>query len=245
MHLIRTDAVVKRHGPKFTLGPMDLTLQPGEVLGVMGPNGAGKTTLLRLIWGFLRPDQGSVSVFGVQPHLNQASVRLRAGYLAESPHFYGWMTARRHLKFVSEFYEGWNAAAADGLMERFGIDPDKRIQQLSRGNRIKLGLVAATGHNPRLLLLDEPTAGLDPLVRRDILGFLRSLSKDCGAGIVLSSHISDDLDRIADAVLMLNQGRVLEYAPAAALIKSYGRPRLEDIFIEALKEAGARRNGFY
>ncbi len=245
MDFIRTEGLVKIYGGRFTLGPIDLRVDAGDVLGIMGPNGAGKTTLLKLVWGFLRPDQGSISLFHLQPHLNQVSVRQRAGYLSESPHFYSWMTARMHLDFISQFYEGWDRAHAQALLARFGIDPKVQIRQLSRGNRTKLALVAAAAHHPVLLLLDEPTAGLDPLVRRDILTFLKDLSKNHGVGIVLSSHISDDLDKLADWVLMLNGGRVVEYAHAPALVQDYGRERMEDIFLEAMAKTDRARGRFH
>jgi ABC-2 type transport system ATP-binding protein len=241
MSLIHTRGLIKHFGRRFQLGPIDIQLEPGEVLGVMGPNGAGKTTLLKLIWGFLRPDSGAISVLRLQPHLDQVSVRLHAGYLAETPSFYGWMTTRQHLDFVSGFYDGWDIDRANTLLERFGIDPSVPIRQLSRGNRTKVALVAASGHNPFLLLLDEPTAGLDPIVRIDVLGFLRDLAKNHGVGIVLSSHISDDLDKLADSILMLHDGRAIEYAPAPALVHQYGLGRMEDIFLEAI--AKARANG--
>src|SRR6185436_19640099 len=150
MELIRTEGVVKRQGHCFKLGPIDLALRSGEVLGLIGERGAGKTTLLKLIWGFLRPDQGSVSVFQLQPHLHQLSVRRHAGYLAESPSFDGWMTVRRHVQFTSHFYEGWSETAAELLLERFGLDPGMNVSQLSEGAKIKLALISAAGHNPYL-----------------------------------------------------------------------------------------------
>lgn len=211
-----------------------MQMEAGELLGIMGPNGAGKTTLLKLVWGFLRPDKGSISVFRQQPHLNQVSVRLRAGYLPESPSFYGWMTARRHLDFVSEFYDGWDRTKANALLDRFEIDPNLCIRLMPRSARTKLALIAAVSHNPLLLVLDEPTAGLDLVTRHDVLEFLNELAKNHGVGIVVSSHIADDLDTLADSVLMLNAGHVLEYAPTQSLTHHYGRDRMEEIFREAI-----------
>ena len=234
MDVFQLEGVTKDRGDNFTLGPMSLHLSPGEILGVMGPNGAGKTTLLRMLWGFLRPDGGRVSVFGRSPHLEQVWVRLRAGYLSEAPEFYRWMTARRFLSFIAGFYPSWEWSRADRLIEDFELDGGKKVGELSKGNRIKLGLIAAIAHRPQLLILDEPTSGLDPVIRIDILEFLHTLSRDDGAGVVMSSHVSDDLDRIADSVLMLNEGRVVEYAPAAVLLDRYGKSQLEDVFLHAI-----------
>ena len=234
MDTLRTEQLCKSFKGVFRLGPLDLRVAPGEILGVMGPNGAGKTTLLRLLWGFMRPDQGSISVFGMQPHLQQVAVRLRAGYLSENPQFYSALTPKQFLRFVGDFYEGWDEPWAERLLEQFGVRSDLKIEKLSKGNRIKLGLISAAGHRPSLLILDEPTSGLDPLVRLDILRFLKRLASEENVSVLLSSHISDDLDQVADSILMLNNGRVVEYAQAAALLDKYGHPRLEAVFVDAV-----------
>ena len=234
MDTVRTEQLSKFFKSAFRLGPLDLRVASGEILGVMGPNGAGKTTLLRLLWGFMRPDQGIISVFGMQPHLEQVKVRLRAGYLSENPQFYSSFTAKQFLRFVGHFYEGRDTTRADRLLQEFGVQADLKIEKLSKGNRIKLGLISAVAHRPSLLILDEPTSGLDPLIRRDILWFLKNLARQEDVSIVLSSHISDDLDKVADSVLVLNNGRVVEYARASFLLDKYGEPRLEAIFVSAI-----------
>jgi len=211
VELVHTEQLSKSFKDVFQLGPLDLRVAAGEVLGVLGPEGAGKTTLLRLVWGFMRPDQGRIFVFGMQPHLNQVNVRRRAGYLSESPQFCTALTARQFLQFVGNFYDGWEETHACRLLEQFGMHPDSKVEKLSQGNRIKLGLVSAVGHHPSLLILDEPTLGLDSLDRLEILHFLSRLAREQHVSILISSHISDDLGHIADSILTLNNGRVVEY----------------------------------
>jgi ABC-2 type transport system ATP-binding protein len=240
MEIIRIEGLEKSLG-QFRLGPLDLRVEAGEILGVMGPNGAGKTTLLKLAWGFLKPDSGSVRIFGLQPHLDQIRLRLRSGYLSESPQFYVSLKVRTFLDFVSNFYEGWDTSRVVSLLAQFRIDPDMRIQNLSKGNRIKLGLISALGHRPSLLILDEPTSGLDPLVRIDILDFIRGLAREEKVCTVLSSHISDDLDQIADSVLMLNEGRVVEYSRTESLLQKYNLAQLEAVFLHAIGRVSQTR----
>jgi ABC-2 type transport system ATP-binding protein len=233
MDIIRIEALEKSFGT-FRLGPLDLRVQAGEILGIMGPNGAGKTTLLRLAWGFLRPDGGSIRIFGLQPHLEQIRMRLRAGYLSKNPQFYNGFKASRFLQFVSGFYDGWDVSRVQSLLTEFRIDPEMRVQNLSKGNRIKLGLISALGHRPSLLILDEPTSGLDPLVRVDILDLIRKMAREENVCVVLSSHVSDDLGRIADSVLMLNEGRVVEYAATGPLLEKYSSGQLQAVFLHAM-----------
>jgi ABC-2 type transport system ATP-binding protein len=191
--LIRTEGLIKNHGDGFRLGPIDLQLAPGQVLGVIGPYGAGKTTLLKLIWGFQRPDKGSISFFGLRPHLEQVAVRMRAGYVAAAPQFYDSMTVRRHLEFVSQFYIGWDAGRVAHLLSIFGIDPITPVRELHRCARIKLGLIAAVGHDPSVVLLDEPVAGLDRRARQEIFDFLSALAKDKAVALMITSEAEEDL----------------------------------------------------
>ncbi len=234
MDTVEVRQLYKNLPGRFELGPLDLRVAPGEILGVMGPDGAGKTTLLRLLWGFMRPEGGRISVFGLTPHLEQVKVRLRAGYLPANPAAYPGLTAGQFLEFIGKFYEGWNTRRIDALLLRFGIDPNMMVEKLSKGNRTKLSLIAAIGHRPALLLLDEPAARLDPLIRIEILSMVKGLAKDENVSVIATSHISDDLDNIADSIFMLNAGQVIEYARAAFLLEKYSVPRLEAIFDRAL-----------
>src|SRR5262245_6259114 len=132
MEIVRAESVVKRQGLQFTLGPINLAVRPGEVLGIIGRRNSGKTTLMKLLWGFLRPDQGVVSVFDLPPHLNQISVRRQTGYLLSLSSLDACVTARRHLQFVSSFYDGWDESTVVQLLVRFRIDPEACVQELSK-----------------------------------------------------------------------------------------------------------------
>jgi len=210
MHLIKTESVVKRRNAQFQLGPVNLVVRSGEVLGVIGKHDAGKTTLIRLIWGFLQPDQGMVSVFQRQPHLHQVSIRRRTGYLPESPCFEIQKTARHHLEFVSHFYEGWDKANVEALLDQFQIDPDARIQELSMSCRIKLALISAAGHNPYLLLLDNPMMQLETQAWNEVSHFLRTLASKRGTGVVVSAQHSSDLLGLCDSIITLVDGKPRE-----------------------------------
>jgi len=217
MDTIRTEQLSKCFGCLFRLGPVDIRVRPGEILGVIGPNWAGKTTLLKLLWGFMRPDLGRILVFGLQPHVNQMRVRRRAGYVSQIAQTDSPLTAKQYLRFVSVFYNGWNEERAGRLLEQIGLNPDVKLEQLSPGGRMKLSIVSAVAHEPQLLLLDEPTSGLDSLTRFEILRFLSRLAREQQVSVVLSSNISEDLDHITDSVLMLRNGRVVEYAQTTVL----------------------------
>jgi ABC-2 type transport system ATP-binding protein len=169
MEIIRAEQVSKEFGTAFQLGPLDVRVAAGQTLGVVGPAGAGKTTLLQLLWGFMRPDHGSISILGMQPHLNQPRLRYCVGYLPQNPRLPSCFTVREFLEFGCHFYGGWNETRGSRLLSQLEIDPYSKIKDLSNGGRIKVAIVAAASHGPALLLLDGPTSGLDHESRRALL----------------------------------------------------------------------------
>lgn len=212
MDIIRIDGLRKSVG-SFRLGPLDLRVEPGAIVGVVGPKDAGKTTLMRLLWGFSRPDRGIVEVYGMKPHLKQMEVRLRAGYMAEFTWYYPELSIAQFLTFIGNFYPQWDQTRTNSLLERFDLTGEMKIESLSLTGRRTVGLIAALGHRPSLLILDQPTAGIDASVRNDMLDFLRQLAREDKVTIVLSSQVPDEFDRIADGVLTLSDGRqVAEFA---------------------------------
>jgi ABC-2 type transport system ATP-binding protein len=202
---------------RVALESLDLQVAPGEVLGLLGRNGAGKTTSLRLAMGVLHPDRGRLRVLGLDPVKQGVRVRERASLLSEEAALYPWMTVSEILWFAGKLHPRWDAGVARELSERLGLEPDARIRTLSRGTRAKVALVLSVAARPDLLLLDDPTAGLDPLVRRQVLeGILEAVPEEGGA-VVYASHLVHDVERIADRVVVLDDGRKVLDEPLDAL----------------------------
>lgn len=204
--IVTVERAVKRRDKGLALGPLDLALRAGEVLAVVGPPASGKTTLLRMLWGFIRPDEGRVSVMGKTPHLQQLDLRRNAGYVPRSFSFGKGVTAAGLLGFVSNFYPAWSWERAEALLRSLGIDASQKLEDLSRTDLRRLGIVSAITHRPDLLILDEPAAELDPEARSEVLGGVRRFATDEDAGIVLSSNAADGLQGVADSVVILNSG---------------------------------------
>jgi len=200
--------VVKRY-PGFTLGPIDLSLEPGTVLGFVGPNGSGKTTTLNCIAGLVVPEAGSVKVFGRAADHRAPAWKADIGVVGEAHGFYRDWTANENLRFLSGFYPGWSNQRAYRLAVRLGLPLDKKVEQLSKGHLAKLAMVAALGHGPRLLLLDEPTSGLDPVVRAEVLDVLWEVLEDGEHAIFYSTHVLSDISRLADELVFLREGSIL------------------------------------
>jgi ABC-2 type transport system ATP-binding protein len=208
-HVVETHRLTRRFGAKVALDGVSLAVPRGGVFGLVGANGAGKTTLIRHILGLLRPTAGSVFVFGRDPIAEPVGVLSRIGYLSEENDLPGWMRVGDLVRFSQAFYPAWDPAYAEELRKQFELDPAARVKDLSKGQRARAGLIVALAYRPDLLVLDEPSSGLDPIVRRDILGAIVRTIADEGRTVLFSSHLLDEVERVADRVAMLQKGKLL------------------------------------
>jgi ABC-2 type transport system ATP-binding protein len=215
--------LTRRFGPKAALDDVRLSVPRGCVFGLIGANGAGKTTLIKHLLGLLRAQSGSVRVLGRDPVADPVGVLGRVGYLAEDNDLPGWMRVRELLLYTRAFYASWDDAYADELCRAFGLDGNARVKDLSKGQRARAGLVLALAHRPELLILDEPSSGLDPLVRRDILTAVVRTIADEGRTVLFSSHLLEELERVADQVALIDQGRIVFAGPLEAIQEQHRR----------------------
>jgi ABC-2 type transport system ATP-binding protein len=208
-NVIEVAGLTRRFGPKVALADVGLAVPRGTVFGLVGVNGAGKTTLIKHILGLLRAATGSVRIFGKDPAADPAGVLARVGYLSEEPDLPGWMRVGELLRYTRAFYPTWDAAFAEGLRQSFALDLSAKVKHLSKGQRARAGLVLALAHRPELLVLDEPSSGLDPIVRRDILeAIIRTIAEE-GRTVLFSSHLLHEVERVADRVALIDRGRVV------------------------------------
>lgn len=195
---------------KAALVDVSLQVPVGSIFGLVGLNGAGKTTLIRHLIGSLRALHGSVRVLGADPVANSESVLKQVGYLTEEDSLPKWMRLGDLLDFSRAVYPSWDDAYADRLCEMFGLSRSTRLRSLSKGQRARVGLLAAIAHRPQLLVLDEPSGGLDPIARSDILqAVIRTINED-GRTVLFSSHILEEVDRVCDSVALMRDGRIAE-----------------------------------
>ena len=201
--IVAVDHVTRRFGAKLALDDVTFRVPAGSVVGLVGENGAGKTTLIKHILGLLKAQTGSVRVFGLDPVADPVGVLSRVGYLSEEPDMPGWMRVHELIRYVAAFYPTWDAEYAEQLRREFDLDPNAKVKQLSKGQRARAGLLIALAYRPELLLLDEPSSGLDPIVRRDILGAIIRTIADEGRTVLFSSHLLAEVERVSDQVAMI------------------------------------------
>ena len=219
-------------GEKTALDGVSFGAIAGQVYGLVGSNGAGKTTLLKHLLGLLRAESGSVRVFGLDPVCDPVGVLSRIGYLSEERELPEWMRIDELMRYTQAFHPGWDSAYARELLETFGLDPSKKIKELSKGMRAQAGLIAAAAHRPELLILDEPSSGLDAVVRRDILDAIVRAVADDGRTVIFSSHLLDEVERMSDHVTLIHQGRVALSGVLDDVRHTYQRSRV--CFVEYL-----------
>jgi ABC-2 type transport system ATP-binding protein len=219
--VITVSELTRRFGATTALASVSLSVTRGAVHGLVGANGAGKTTLIKHILGLLRAQNGSVRVFGLDPVADPVAVLSRIGYLSEEKDLPGWMRVDELIRYSRAFYPAWDDVYAEELRQTFALDPTTKIGDLSRGQKAQAGLLIALAYRPELLVLDEPSSGLDPIVRRDILGaIIRTIASE-GRTVLFSSHLLDEVEQVADHVTMISHGRIAQSAPMEALKESY------------------------
>ena len=213
---IHTEGLTKHYGDVKALVDLDLDIHPGEVFGFLGPNGAGKTTMIRTILDEIRPTSGKASILGMDTHLESVEIRNHIGYVPGDLAMYPNLTGRDTLTYFANLRGGVDWDYVESLRERLGADLDKKVGDLSSGNRQKVGLIQAFMNKPEVLIMDEPSSGLDPLVQREFQKMMREVASD-GRTVFLSSHTLSEVQRVADRVGIIRQGHLIAVEGVADL----------------------------
>jgi len=222
--------LVRRFGRTEAVKGLSLTVRPGRCYGLFGRNGAGKTTTIKCLLGHLRPNAGRIAVFGLNPLQHEVAVKSRIGYVPEVTGFYPWMSARNMLDYAASFRpQQWNRKLEKDLLERFGLDPAKKIVAMSKGMRAQLSLICAIAAEPDLLLLDEPTSGLDPIVRRDFIQTVIGAYQE-GAPerrtVFVSTHLIGEFEGLIDEFTIMDEGRAVITLESDAARERYRKVRM-------------------
>ena len=201
---------------------VSFSLERGYLMGFIGPNGAGKSTTIKLIMNLLKKDSGTIKVFGLDNVKNEIEIKQRIGFVYDQNYYYDELTVEEMKGIISRFYADWDDELYRSYLKIFDLDPRKKIKELSKGMQMKFSLIMALSHHAELIIMDEPTSGLDPIVRRELLQILSEILQDENKGILLSTHITSDLDKIADYITFINQGRIVESTTRDFLLENYG-----------------------
>lgn len=211
----------------FALEDLSLRLEPGQVLGFVGPNGAGKSTTIRILMGLVQPDAGEVELLGHRMPAGEVAAKRDVGFVSEEMRLFSGATLAWHLAFVRAIYPEWDEPYARALLERFDLHPEQRAGALSRGEQVKMLMLLALARRPRLLVLDEPTAGLDPVARHELLAELTDVLRDERRSILFSSHHTRDVEQISDRIAFLDRGRLVGVDDKEAFLDRWRRLDVE------------------
>jgi ABC-2 type transport system ATP-binding protein len=227
-----TDLAIELSGVRkkyrfFSLDNIHLKLPAGQIMGLIGPNGAGKSTTIRIVMGLVHQDEGEVRVLGHRMPAEQVAAKWDIGFASEDMRLYESMTLGWHMSFVQSIYPKWDVKYADLLLKRFGLRGDQKIKGLSHGQRVKATLLLVLARRPKLLVLDEPTTGLDPVARHEILRELTNVMADEGRSILFSSHNTQDVEQISDQITFIDRGRIIDSMDKETYLDRWRRLRLE------------------
>ena len=220
MTMLKVEKLCKRY-EKFYLDNVSFSLEEGYIMGFIGSNGAGKTTTIKGILNMIQNDGGSVEIFGRDFTENEISTKQDIAFMMGSSDYYLRKKVGKVADVTKRFYRNWNQDVFDNYLQRFNIDPDKKINELSQGMRVKLSIALALSHGAKLIILDEPTSGLDPVARDNLLDLFQELIEDGDKSILFSTHITTDLEKCADYITYINNGKIIESTTKDELLESY------------------------
>ena len=226
---------VRKQYDDFALHDIDLEVPEGQVMGLVGVNGAGKSTLLRLLMGLVRADGGEVSVLGQRLPEAQVAVKRDVGYASDDMRLYRGQTLRWHMDFIRGIYPGWDEAYATDLLGRFDLRAHQKLAGFSHGQRVKALLLLIFARHPRVLLLDEPTTGLDPIARSEVLDALAEVLRDERRSVLFSSHNTADIEQLADGITFLHEGRIVASQDKETFLDRWRRVLCEGPWTEAVR----------
>ncbi|NMO98031.1 ABC transporter ATP-binding protein [Paenibacillus lemnae] len=208
MNAIEINNLCKSY-PLFSMDNLSVNFKKGYITGLIGPNGVGKSTLIKMILGMITPDAGTIRILGNSMPEQEVDIKQRISIVSDDCFFYEHLTIKETGKMIAPFYSHWNDQKFKSFLEQFQLSPSKRVQDLSKGMKIKLALAIALSHEAELLIMDEPTSGLDPVFRREMLDLLADMMQNDNHSILFSTHITTDLDRIADYTAFIHNGRLI------------------------------------
>lgn len=205
----------------FSLKDINITLEKGYIMGFIGPNGSGKSTTIKLMMNLIKKDSGQINIFGLDIEKNEMVIKERIGFVYDENYFYEELTIQEMKDMIRPFYSKWDENLFEKYVEDFHLPLKKKIKQLSKGMKMKFSLAIALSHHAELLIMDEPTSGLDPLIRSELLEVLQTLLEDENKSIFFSTHITSDLDKIADFITLMNDGEIILCKTKDELLEEY------------------------
>ncbi|MDP4151968.1 MAG: ABC transporter ATP-binding protein [Bacillota bacterium] len=247
MENILTVNNLTRHYSDFTLDNVSFSLPKGSIMGLIGANGAGKTTTLKLLLNLIQRDSGTISIFGKDNIKDEKEIKEQIGVVFDECYFHDNLNAADISKIMSKIYASWSKSLFSSYLSKFSLPKDKIMKQYSRGMKMKMSIAVALAHNPKLLILDEPTSGLDPVVRNEILDIFLEFIQAEDHSILLSSHITSDLEKVADYITFIRDGKIILSDEKDILLDNYGLIKCgQEPFSKISKDdiAGMRHNSF-